>query len=135
MITKNNRKALINSLLCCCVVVAITLSIGSSVLRAQAQVNKSTDALGRTFQRLSTGQRINRASDDAAGLSVASTLANKAKLYTVALRNVNDGFSLLSVAGSTTGEQTNIVGRLYELAEQSANGTFSANQRSALNTE
>ena len=114
---------------------AVTLGIGRSSLQAQRQLSRVSEDLGRTYERLSTGQRINRASDDAAGISIADRLKSDGRLYSVALRNVNDGLSLLNIASGALSEQTSIVTRLFEIAEQSANGTFSSGQRSALNKE
>lgn len=113
------------------------LSIASNIssLRAQTQLNKSTQALGKTFQRLSSGLRINSASDDPAGLMVADTLRTDAKLASVAVRNANDGISLTAIADAALGEVTNILERMSELAQQSANGVFTNVQRSALSNE
>jgi flagellin len=95
----------------------------------------STDALSRTFERLSSGQRINRASDDAAGLAIADNLRAQSRVATVAVRNANDGISTIAIADSALGEIGNVLSRLAELAEQSANGVFSIQQRSALSNE
>jgi len=95
----------------------------------------STDALSRTYERLSSGQRINRASDDAAGLAIADNLRAQSRVATVAVRNANDGISTIAIADSALGEIGNVLSRLAELAEQSANGVFSIQQRSALSNE
>jgi flagellin len=95
----------------------------------------STESLGRTFERLSSGQRINRASDDAAGLAIADNLKAQQRVATVAIRNANDGISTIAIADSALSEIGNVLSRLADLAEQSANGVFSTNQRSALANE
>ena len=80
--------------------------------------------LTATFERLSSGQRINKASDDAAGLAIADTLRADGRLATVAIRNANDGISTISIADSALDQISQVLTRLGELAEQSANGVF-----------
>jgi flagellin-like hook-associated protein FlgL len=79
--------------------------------------------------------RINRSSDDAAGLAISSTLNANARLYSQAIRNANDGLSILSIAEGNIRELSNVVTRISELAEQSANGVYSTIQRQALDRE
>jgi flagellin len=79
--------------------------------------------------------RINKASDDAAGLSIADNLYADARIATVAIRNANDGISIISITDGAIGQITQILSRLAELAEQSANGVYSNTQRSALQLE
>jgi flagellin-like hook-associated protein FlgL len=92
-------------------------------------------ALSKTFERLSSGQRINRASDDAAGLAIADSLRTGARVLTQGVRNLNDAVSYYSVAQGASSELKNIIFRAKELAEQSANGTYSDRQRGALDLE
>lgn len=106
-----------------------------SSLKAQRQLTKTTDALARSSERLSSGLRINRASDDAAGLAISSSLKADSKLYSTAARNVNDGISALNIMQGSLQSQNGILMRLKELAEQSANGVYSSAQRRGLNTE
>lgn len=113
----------------------ITIGSNTSALIAQRRVAEASDTLARTFERLSSGQRISRASDDAAGLAIADSLRVDARLYGAAIRNVSDGISMISIATGALSQQTNILGRLMELAEQSANGTFSNAQRSTMQRE
>lgn len=115
----------------------MTVSIASNIasLSAQRQLTKATNSLSTTFQRLSSGLRINNASDDPAGLAVADSLRSDAKLAAVAIRNANDGISITSIADSALGEIANILSRMAELAEQSANGVYTNTQRSALSDE
>lgn len=114
---------------------AITLGSNVTSLQAQRRLTVASDALAKTFERLSSGQRINRASDDAAGLAIADSLKADQRVATVAIRNANDGISTIAIADSALGEIGNVLSRLAELAEQSANGVFSAQQRSALSNE
>ena len=114
---------------------AVTLGSNIASLQAQRRLATATDSLSRTFERLSSGQRINRASDDAAGLAIADSLRASQRVATVAVRNANDGISTIAIADSALGEIGNVLSRLAELAEQSANGVFSTVQRSALSNE
>lgn len=114
---------------------AITVGSNISSLKAQRTLALSTDQLSRTYERLSSGQRINRASDDAAGLAIADNLRAQSRVATVAVRNANDGISTIAIADSALGQIGNVLSRLAELAEQSANGVFSVSQRSALSNE
>lgn len=113
------------------------LTLGKDIqsLRVQRSLNDATHTLSKNFERLSTGLRINSASDDAAGIAIADSLRTNARLYTGAVRNVNDGISALNIIDGTLTSQSNILTRLIELSEQSANGTFSEDQRRSLNTE
>lgn len=111
--------------------------IGSNIssLRAQRILSNNTDQLRSTFERLSSGLRINSASDDAAGLAISSELKADTRVFTQGVRNLNDGISILNIADGALDELSSIVIRLSELAEQSANGVFGDAQRAALDTE
>lgn len=87
------------------------------------------------FERLSSGVRIVRASDDAAGLAIATQLANQASSARVAQRNINDGFSAANIADGALQQVSDISTRLSELAAQASNGTLSDDQRGVLNAE
>lgn len=114
---------------------AITLGSNIASLKAQRSLNQTTASLSNVFQRLSSGQRINKASDDAAGLAIADSLRAQQRVAGVAIRNANDGISTIAIADSALGEIGNVLSRLAELSEQSANGVFSNQQRSALSNE
>lgn len=114
---------------------AITIGSNIASLQAQRRLSIASDALGKTFEKLSSGQRINRASDDAAGLAIADALRAQQRIATVAIRNANDGISTIGIADSALGQIGDVLSRLAELAEQSANGVFSTTQRSALANE
>ncbi len=113
------------------------ITIGSNIasLNAQRQVEKSTSRLAQSYERLSSGQRINRARDDAAGLAIAEVLRADQRIASVAIRNANDGISVVAIVDSALAEIGSVLARLAELAEQSANGVFSTTQRSALQGE
>lgn len=105
---------------------------GLATLRA---LDNSSDQFSRVLERLSSGSRINRASDDAAGLSVALQLDARQRTYTRGLLNISDSLSAISIATSTVEQLSTVVTRLRELATQAANGAFSDVQRQSLNTE
>jgi flagellin len=115
----------------------MAVTIGSNVasLQAQRRLSASSEALSSTYAKLSSGQRIVKASDDAAGLAVADSLRAQTRMAAVAVRNANDGVSFISIADGALNEIGNILARMSELAAQSANGTFSDTQRTAINTE
>ena len=115
----------------------MAISLGSNIasLQAQRRLAQASGALASTYEKLSSGQRINKASDDAAGLAIADSLRADQRVATVAIRNANDGISTIAIADSALGQIGNVLSRLAELSEQSANGVFSTTQRSALANE
>lgn len=114
---------------------ALTINTNIAALNAQRRLGNSTADLRQSFERLSSGLRIVRARDDAAGLAIADSLRADQRIASVAIRNANDGISLISIADGALGELSNVLTRMAELSEQSANGTLSSTQRSALNQE
>ncbi len=104
-------------------------------LKAQLDVARTSADLSDTFARLSSGLRINDASDDPAGLALAEKLKTDGRVAAVAIRNANDGLSLAATADAALGEVSNILGRMLELATQSSNGIFTNSQRSAISSE
>jgi flagellin len=114
---------------------AITIGSNNASLNAQRYLDRATLRLNQSYERLSSGQRINRARDDAAGLAIAEVLKADQRIATVAIRNANDGISTVAIVDSALGEINGVLARLGELAEQSANGVFSSSQRSALQSE
>lgn len=115
----------------------MALSIGHNVagLRAQRAFQSGSHQLSLVLERLSSGRRINRASDDSAGLAVSLSLNGDGRVFSRAVANVNDGLSALNVADGAIEQLTGIVTRIRELATQAANGTFSPSQRGAINEE
>jgi flagellin-like hook-associated protein FlgL len=113
------------------------VTIGSNIasLTSIRVLSRTSESLNDTYQRLSSGQRINKAADDAAGLSVSSALTTKSRVFAQGIRNINDGISLTAIAEGALNSLQGIVTRIAELAEQSANGTFSSRQRAALDRE
>lgn len=104
-------------------------------LTAQRNLEQSSTRLNQAFERLSSGLRINKAKDDAAGLSIAEALKADARVATVGIRNASDGISIINIADQAIGQIANVLSRLSELAQQSANGVYANSQRSALNNE
>ena len=115
----------------------MAVRIGSNIasLQAQRRLSQNSYLLSEVMGRLASGQRINRASDDPAGLAVATSLRVDSRVYAQGIRNVNDGVSLLNVAQGALGELSSITQRQLELAEQAATGTLSFKQRSSLHRE
>jgi len=99
------------------------------------QLNRSSRALSRNFERVSSGLRITRAADDSAGLGVAEGLRALHRSADVAARNINDGISIIGVAEGATNEVANILVRLRELAVQSSSETLEDSERSYITDE
>lgn len=114
---------------------SINIRTNIASLSAQRNLGASTARLNQAYERLSSGLRINRAKDDAAGLAIAESLKANASVASVAIRNASDGVSIISIADQAIGQISNVLQRLAELAEQSANGVFANTQRSALQNE
>lgn len=114
---------------------ALTINTNIASLNAQRRLGQSTGELRQSYEKLSSGLRIVRARDDAAGLAIADTLKSDQRIAGVAIRNANDGVSLISISDGALNEIGNVLQRMGELAEQSANGTLSSTQRSALQNE
>ncbi len=114
---------------------AINIRTNVPSLIAQRNLDSSTATLNTSYERLSSGLRINRARDDAAGLAIAESLKADSKIATVGIRNANDGISIISIADQAIGQIGNVLTRLAELSEQSANGVYANVQRSALANE
>ena len=106
-----------------------------SSLNAQRQLTATSNQLGRSFERLSSGLRINSARDDAAGLSISTRFTAQIKGFNQAIRNSNDGISLAQTAEGALNETTNILQRIRELSVQSANDTNNSSDRNAIQAE
>lgn len=114
---------------------ALNIRTNLASLNAQKNVTSASGKLQQAYERLSSGLRINHASDDAAGLAIAEGLKVESRIAAVGIRNANDGISIISITDGAIGQITNILSRLSELAQQSANGVYANNQRSALQLE
>ena len=106
-----------------------------SATLASNAINRNDRAMTRSMERLSTGLRINSASDDAAGLAVAARMKSQVDGLHQAARNANDGISMIQTAEGAYIEVSNMLARMKELAVQAASGTYSNTDRAALDLE
>ncbi|BFM11726.1 hypothetical protein R50072_18790 [Simiduia litorea] len=104
-------------------------------LNSQRQLVKSGADMSKAMERLSSGMRINKAADDAAGLAIANRMTSQVRGLNQAVRNANDGVSMVQTAEGGLSEITNMLQRMRELAVQSANGIYSDADRATLNAE
>ena len=114
---------------------AISILTNVASLNAQGNLSKTQAALAASIGRLSSGQRINSAGDDAAGLGISEALKANLRGLAQAQRNANDGVSMSQVAEGGMNEQQGIVSRMRELAVQSANSTIGNTERGYIQTE
>lgn len=114
---------------------ALYVNTNVASLNSQRNLTNSTNALETSFQRLSSGKRINSAADDAAGLQIGSRLDAQVGGLNQAARNANDGISLAQTAEGALDETTNMLQRMRVLSIQSANGSNTNADRNALNEE
>lgn len=106
-----------------------------SSLAAQRTMSQSTRELQKSFAQLSSGSRITKASDDAAGLSISENLKSRIRGYTQAQRNANDGISMVQVSEGGLGEISNILTRMRELGVQAASDTVGETERGFIDKE
>jgi flagellin len=111
------------------------INTNTAALRAQNGSRVANSQLQTAMERLSSGKRINNASDDAAGLAIASKMTSQIRGMNQAVRNANDGISYAQTAEGALGEVTNMLQRIRELAVQSASGTYGTSDRTNLNSE
>jgi len=104
-------------------------------LVAQNALTKNNRELSEAMQRLSTGSRVNSAKDDAAGLAIGTRMTAQTRGLSMAIRNANDGISLLQTTEGALDEVTGALQRMRELAVQAVNGTNNASDRAALDLE
>ncbi|MGL6296639.1 MAG: flagellin, partial [Plesiomonas sp.] len=114
---------------------AITVNTNVTALNAQRNLGKTNNALNVSMQRLSTGNRINSAKDDAAGMQISNRLGSQISGLGVAMKNANDGVSIAQTAEGAMQESSNILNKMRDLALQSANGSNSTEDRAAIQKE
>ncbi len=114
---------------------AQTINTNMASLNAQRNQAASQSSLATSMQRLSSGLRVNSAKDDAAGLAIAERMNAQVKGMNVAVRNSNDGISMMQTAEGALGQLSTSMQRIRELAVQSANGTLSQSDRDNLQFE
>jgi len=111
------------------------INTNTSAQYAQDALKVNAKTMSTAMQQLATGNRINAAKDDAAGLSIGQNMTSQVRGLNQAVRNVNDGINLLQTADGALIETSNMLQRMRELAVQSSNATNSASQRVYLNNE
>jgi len=115
--------------------VGIRINTNTGSLSTQRYLARATARVSRSMERLSSGLRINRAADDAAGLAISEGLKSDIRSLDVAVRNAADGISVVQTADGAMNEISNILIRMRELAMQSATGTVTNSQRGHLDSE
>ncbi|XLM19722.1 Lateral flagellin, partial [Chromobacterium piscinae] len=101
----------------------LSLYTNIAALNTKSNMNTTQGALSTSMTRLGTGLRINSAMDDAAGLQIATRLDAQSRGMTVAMKNAQNGISMMQTAEGALGEVTNILQRMKDLATEGANGT------------
>ncbi|WP_375753141.1 flagellin [Vibrio sp. HN007] len=114
---------------------AVNVNTNVAALTAQRHLGLATHQLTQSLERLSSGSRINSAKDDAAGLQISNRLESQMRGLDVAVRNANDGISIMQTAEGAMKETTNILQRMRDLSLQSANGANSKADRVAIQEE
>jgi flagellin len=112
-----------------------SINTNINALTASNALSRNGQAQQQTMQQLSTGKRINRASDDAAGLAIRETMTAQITGLNAAIKNANDGISLLQTADGALSETSSLLQRMRELAVLSVNDTYSSAQKTAMSTE
>ena len=111
----------------------VNTNVNASI--AQNALVRNERSMNTTMERLSTGQRINSAADDAAGLAIGSRMTSQIRGLDVGIRNANDAISMVATADGALIEVTNMLQRMRELALQASNGTTTSADRSYLSSE
>ena len=112
-----------------------SINTNINALRASNALSRNGKAQQDTMQQLSTGKSINRASDNAAGLAIRETMTAQITGLNSAIKNANDGISLLQTADGALSETSNLLQRMRELAVLAVNDTYSSAQKTAMSTE
>ena len=114
---------------------ALRINTNTASVFAQKHLSRSQERLQGNFEKLSSGLRITKAADDSAGLAISETMRADIRSLSVAMRNTNDGISMVQTAESALGEIGSALSRMRELAVQSASGVLQSTERAYLNTE
>jgi len=114
---------------------AIRIFNNTASVNAQRILGVNNDRLAQSIERISSGIRINRGADDAAGLAISEGLRSDIRALRQATRNANDGMSLVNVTEGALNEQSSILIRLRELASQAATGTVGSTERATIQLE
>jgi flagellin len=113
----------------------LRISTNMSSINAQRSMAGEQRDIGKSFAQLSSGSRITKAADDAAGLSISETMKSTIRGYSQAQRNANDGISMVQVAEGGLGEISNILTRMRELGVQASSDTVGDTERGFINKE
>ena len=114
---------------------SLTINTNLAAMRAAASLNQTQGSLSQTLARVSSGLRVTKAADDAAGSAVAMNLSTQARSGRQAMRNANDGISVIQTAEAATKEVLNILDRMRELAVQSSSETLATDERDYIDDE
>lgn len=112
-----------------------SINTNINALTASNALSRNGQAQQQTMQQLSTGKRINRASDDSAGLAIRETMTAQITGLNTAIKNANDGISLLQTADGALSETSSLLQRMRELAVLAVNDTYSSTQKTAMSSE
>src|SRR5436853_431885 len=104
-------------------------------MNAYRHLSETNNTMSKSLEKLSSGFRINRAADDAAGLSISEKLRSQVGGFKVAMQNAQDGISMLQTAEGALSETTSLLQRVRDLAVQASNGTQDAESRAATDAE
>ncbi len=113
----------------------LSINTNAASMAAVNAINKSNASLSQSMERLATGKRINSSADDAAGKQIANRMQTQSDGMAMAQRNIADATAMLQTADGMFDEMNDILGRMDELATQAANGTYSDDDRSAMQSE
>ena len=113
----------------------LVINTNVSSLKAQTSLSKTQTSLANSFQRLSSGFRINTAADDAAGMGISESLKARIRSFSVAERNSNNAVNMTNTAEGGLNQISGILQRMRELSVQSANGDLTSTDRSYIDTE
>ncbi|MCL1057827.1 flagellin FliC [Shewanella gelidimarina] len=114
---------------------AITVNTNVTSMKAQKNLNASSQGLATSMERLSSGLRINGAKDDAAGLAISNRLDSQVRGLEVGMRNANDAISIAQISEGAMQEQTNMLQRMRDLTIQAENGSNSADDLATIKNE
>jgi len=113
----------------------LSINTNAASMAAVNAINKSNASLSQSMERLATGKRINSSADDAAGKQIANRMQTQSDGMAMAQRNIADATAMLQTADGMFDEMTDILGRMDELATQASNGTYSDDDRTAMQSE
>ncbi|HCD1255912.1 TPA: lateral flagellin LafA [Citrobacter amalonaticus] len=113
----------------------LSINTNTASMAAVNAINKSSQSLSTSMERLATGNRINSSADDAAGKQIANRLTAQSSGMGVAMNNINDATAMLQTADSMFDEMSDVLGRMKDLSTQAANGTYSDDDLQAMQDE